>query len=73
MRLHVLTPTLFTNTPTRSSGRNSSVDIATRYRLDVPGIESRCGRDLPHPTLGPTQPLVYNGYRVVPGGKAAGA
>jgi hypothetical protein len=35
--------------------------IATRYGLDGPGIESRCGRDLPHPskpTLGPTQPPV---------------
>jgi hypothetical protein len=31
-------------------GRYSSVDIATRYGLDGPGIESRCGvRDFPHP------------------------
>ena len=35
-------------------GRDSSVDKATRYELDGPGIESRWGRDFPHqsrPTL----------------------
>jgi hypothetical protein len=40
---------------------NGVVGIATRYGLDVPGIESRWGRDfsLPsRPALGPTQPLV---------------
>ena len=43
------------------SGRDSSVSIATRYGLDGPGIESRWGRDFPHPStpaLGPTQPPV---------------
>ena len=52
----------------------SSAGIATRYGLDAPGIESRWGRDFPHPSrpaLGPPS-LVYNGYRVFPGGKAAG-
>ena len=42
-----------------SMGRDSAVGIATRYRLDGPGIESRRGRDFPHPSrpaLGPTQP-----------------
>ena len=42
-------------------GRDSSVGIATRYGLDDPGIESRWGRDFPHPSrpvLGPTQPPV---------------
>ena len=43
-------------------GRDSSVGIATRYGLDGPGIESRCGGwDFPHafsPSLGPTQPPV---------------
>jgi hypothetical protein len=34
---------------TRSVGRDSSVCIATRYGLDGPGIESRWGRDFPHP------------------------
>ena len=40
-------------------GRDGSVSIATRYGLDGPGIETRWGRDFPHPSrqaLGPTQP-----------------
>jgi hypothetical protein len=56
-------------------GPGSSVDIATYYGLDGPGIESRWGRDLSHtsrPALRPTQPPVqYSGYRVFPRGKAA--
>ena len=42
-------------------GRDSSVGIATRYRLDGPGIESGWGRDFPlpsKPSLGHTQPPV---------------
>jgi len=42
-------------------GRDISVGIATRYGLDGPGIESRWGLDLPHPSrrdMGPTQPLI---------------
>ena len=42
-------------------GRDSSVGIATRYGLNGPGIESRWGRNFPHPSrpaLGPTQPPV---------------
>ena len=43
-------------------GRDSSVGIAIRYRLNGPVSESRWGgRDFPHPsipTLGPTQHLV---------------
>jgi len=43
-------------------GGPGSVDgIATGYRLDGPGIESRRGRDIRHlsrPALGPTQPPV---------------
>ena len=42
-------------------GQDSSVGIATRYGVDSPGIESRCGLDFPHPTrpaLGPTQPPI---------------
>ena len=38
--------------------RVNAVGIATRYGLDGPGIESRWGRDFPHPSrpaLGPTQ------------------
>ena len=53
----------------------SAVGIATRYGLDGPGIESRWGRDFPHPSrpaMGPTQ----SPTQWVPGlsrGKAAGA
>ena len=42
-------------------GRGSSVGIARIYGLDVPGIESRWGRVIPHlsrPALGPTQPTI---------------
>ena len=62
--------------PCKNVGRDSSVGIATRYGLDGPGIESRWWRDFPHPskpTQGPTQPPIRDGYRVFPGGKAAGA
>ena len=56
--------------------RNSSVGTATRYRLDGPGIESRCGRDLPQlsrPDLGPTQPPLRWVAGHYPESKAAGA
>ena len=39
-------------------GQDSTVDIAAHYGLDSLGIESRWGRDIPHPSkpaLGPTQ------------------
>ena len=52
-------------------GPGSVVGIATGYRLDGPGIESRWGRNFPHlsrPTLGPIQPPVQ-WYRVFPGVK----
>jgi len=42
-------------------GRDSSVGRASSYGLDVPGIESRRGRDFPHasePVLRSTQPPV---------------
>jgi hypothetical protein len=41
---------------------DNSVDIATRYGLDGPGIESRWDQDFPHPSrpaLGPTQPPIH--------------
>ena len=43
--------------PCVHTGWDSSVGIATRYGMDAPGIESRWGRDFPHPSrpvLGPT-------------------
>jgi len=49
----------------------SLVGIVTAYGLDGPGIESRWGQDFPHlsrPVLRPPS-LLYNGYRVFPGGK----
>jgi hypothetical protein len=55
-------------------GRASSVGLATRYGLNGPGIESRWGRDFPHPSrpaLGPHS-LLYSENRVFPRGKAAG-
>jgi hypothetical protein len=42
-------------------GQDSSVDMTTRYGLLGPGIESRWGRDFPHPfgtVLWPTQPPI---------------
>jgi hypothetical protein len=50
-------------------GQDSSVGIAPGYGLDGPGIEFRWGRDFSHVSR---PSLLYNGYRVVPGGKATG-
>jgi len=53
-------------------GSDSSVGIATGYELDGPVIESRWGARLSAPVqTGPEAPpsLLYNGYRVFPGGK----
>ena len=52
-------------------GPGSSVGIATGYRLDGPGIEYQWGeifRTCPDRPWGPPS-LLYNGYRVFPGGK----
>ena len=54
------------------SGRGSSGNIVTGYGLDGPGTESRWGgeifRTCPDRPWGPPS-LLYNGYRVFPGGK----
>ena len=53
------------------SGPDSVVGIATDYELDGPGIESRwveIFRTCPDRSWGPPS-LLYNGYRVFPGGK----
>jgi hypothetical protein len=58
-----------------TKGRHRSVGIATRYGMDVPGIESRWGRDFPHPSrpaLGPTQPPIKSVLGHLPGVKATG-
>jgi hypothetical protein len=50
---------------------SSLVGIATAYGLDGPGIGSRWGeifRTCPDRLWGPPS-LLYNGYRVFPGGK----
>ena len=52
-------------------GSGSEVGIATGYGPDDPGIESRWGeifRTCPDQPRGPPS-LLYNGYRVFPGGK----
>jgi len=49
------------STLTPTVGRDSSVGIAPRYRLDGPGTESRWRRDFQHPSR---PPLLYNWYRV---------
>ena len=56
-------------------GRDSSVSIATRYGMDGPGIESCRGEifdTCPERPWG-SPSFLYNGYRVIPGVKAAGA
>jgi hypothetical protein len=55
--------------------QDSVVDMATRYGLDRPGIESRW-QEFPQPSrpaLGPTQPPIQWVLGIFPGGKAAGA
>ena len=58
-------------------GRDSPVDIATRYGLDGPGIKRRWGwRDFPHPfrpALGTIQPPVQRVPGLFPGSNAVDA
>ena len=53
-------------------GRDSAVGIATRYGLDGPGSNPEIFGTRPDRPWDPPS-LLYNGYRVFPGGKAAGA
>ena len=51
------------------------VGIVTRYGLGGPGIESRWGRDFPHPSrkaLRPTQPPIQEVLGLSPGVKRPG-
>jgi hypothetical protein len=61
-RRYTTTTTMtITTTTTTTTTVGSSVSIATDYRLDSPGIESRWGRDFLHlsrPALGPSRPPV---------------
>ena len=57
--------------PCDKRGPGNSVGITTGYGLDGPGIESRRGeifRTCPDRPWGPPS-LLYNGYRLFPGGK----
>jgi len=55
--------------------RDSVAGTETRYGLDDPGIESRCGRDFPHPPRpapGPIHPPIQWVPGIFPGVKATG-
>ena len=61
----------FYRTLDKEGSLDSVVGVATRYGLESPGIESRWGeifRTYPGWLRGPPS-LLYNGYRVFPGGK----
>jgi ferredoxin-thioredoxin reductase catalytic subunit len=57
-----------------NGSRYGSIGIATRYKLDGPEIDSRCGWDFPcrPDQLRAPPSRMYNVYRVFAGGKAAG-
>jgi hypothetical protein len=58
-----------------NDGPDSSVGVATHYRLESPGIEPQWGRDFPQssgPALGPTHLPVHWLPGIFSGDKAAG-
>ena len=55
-----------------STCRHNSVGVPTHYGLDSPGVERRWGRDFLRRPWG-IPSLLYNGYRLIPGFKTAGA
>jgi hypothetical protein len=66
---------IYSRHPVNRVNRASSVGTETRHGLNGPGIESRWGeifRTRPDRPWGPPS-LLYNAYRVFPGGKTAGA
>ena len=66
----------FLHVPHLGVGWDSSVGIATRYRLDGPGIESRLGGEIFLTSLDrPWDPpsLLYYEYQAFPVGKVARA
>jgi hypothetical protein len=73
--MHCFFPSSFAYKYLLTGGPDSSVGIATGYGLDGPGSNLGGGeifRTRPERSLGPPS-LLYNGYRVFPVGKAAGA
>ena len=60
-KMEIMTVIIIRTYHTVYVGRDSSVGMATRYGLDGPWIESRCGRHFPHvsrPAVRPTQPPI---------------
>ena len=56
--------------------RDNAVHMAIRYRMDGPGIDSRCKRDFPHssrPAPGSTLRLLQRVMGLFPRGKAVEA
>ena len=57
---------LFNSNHTLPREPGSSVDMATGYKLDIPGIESRWGRGFPHLSI-PTMETTQSTVQWVPG------
>jgi hypothetical protein len=68
-------PATFTSGTSWIGSRNGAVGVMTRYGLDGPGIKSRGEARFSAPLqIGSGPPsFLCIGYRLLPGGKAAGA